>query len=246
MDRMADFITTGERDALRPFLVSFAKSASGGKSKDDDEDDDDSDDDDDEDEDDEDDDLADMSEDDLREALKKTRGSLAKASGSSKSKRERIRKLQRELDEARSGKSGKAKKSKDDDDDDSVDLDEIRDAARREGEKKGLDRVKRAEAKTALIAAGVSRERVGRFVGMLNLDDIDVDDDGEIDEDALDEAIEALKEDVPEAFARTRKRRGSVSGGSDRNGEGDDERRKKPLTASEQMAARILKKERSR
>ena len=159
MDKMHDWITTGERPL--PFYVSpFAKSASGGKSRDDEdddeEDDEDSDDEDDEEEDDEDDDeFADLSEAEIRAELKKATERLTKAGGSVKSKRASIRKLKRELEDARKPKP--AGKSKGGDDDEAPDLDAIRDAAKAEAKAEADTRIKRSEAKAALVAAGVTR-----------------------------------------------------------------------------------------
>lgn len=239
MDRMSQWLTTGE--APMPHgVIGFAKSASGGggKSKrrdsdDDDEDDEEEDDDeDDEDEDDdEDDDLADLSDDELRAELKKARASLSKAGGSVKSKRAKIRKLNRELEDARKPKP--AAKKKGGEDDDEPDLDTIRSEARADGEKAGLTRAKKAEARAALLQAGVNPERVAKAVGLIDLDELDLDDDGL---DGIDEAIDDLKADWPEMFATKRKRRGSVAGEGDRDGDAAKARKSK-MTPSERQAA---------
>lgn len=241
MDKMHDWITTGERPM--PFgVVSFAKSASGGgnsrrdeEDDSDDDDDDDSDDDDDDDSDDDeegDDEFADLSESELRAELKKATDRLTKAGGSVKSKRARIRKLNRELEDARKPKT--AGKKKGDEDDDAPDLDAIREAAKAEAKTEADNRIKRSEAKAALVAAGVSREQAADLVGFVKLDDLDFDDDGEVE--GLDEEIERIQKKYPTFFAKPgRRRRESVAGGADRGGEGA--RPKKPLTASERQAA---------
>ena len=228
MDRMAEWITTGERPL--PFYVRpFAKSASGGSSNDDDDSDDDDDDDEDDDDEDED---ADKSDEELREELKKTRAALSKANGASAKRRRALREKERELEEARKPKP----KAKKDGDDDAPDLDTIRHEAKAEGEKAGTLRAKKAEAKSALLAAGVSPERVGRLVGMLDLDELDLDDDGL---DGIDDAIDDLRKDVPEFFAKKRTRRESVAGERDRDGA---EKRRKPKSASEQAADKLLRR----
>ena len=240
MDKMHNWITTGERPL--PFYVSpFAKSASGGKSRDDDEDSDDEDDDsddDDEDEDDEeeddDDEFADLSEAEIRAELKKATERLTKAGGSVKSKRASIRKLKRELEDARKPKpAGKSKGG----DEEAPDLDAIRDAAKAEAKAEADTRIKRSEAKAALVAAGVSREVAADLIGFVKLDDLDLDDDGEVE--GLDEEIERIQKKYPTFFAKTtgRRRRESVAGGADRGGEGA--RPKKPLTASQRQAALV-------
>ena len=224
MDKMHDWITTGERPL--PFFVSpFAKSASGGKSRDEDDDEDE------EEEDDDDDEFADLSEAEIRAELKKATERLTKAGGSVKSKRASIRKLKRELEDARKPKpSGKSKG----DDDEAPDLDAIRDAAKAEAKAEADTRIKRSAAKAALVAAGVSREVAADLIGFVKLDDLDLDDDGEVE--GLDEEIERIQKKYPTFFAKTtgRRRRESVAGGADRGGEGA--RPKKPLTASERQA----------
>ena len=227
MDRMSDWITTGERP-LPFFVTPFAKSASGSSPKDDDEDDDEDDDDDDEgDEDD------DKSDDELRAELKRTREALKKTNLQSKKRRQTLREKERELEEARKPKQ---KKKSDDDDDDSPDLDTIRHEAKSEGEKAGTLRAKKAEAKAALLGAGVPSERVVKAVGLLDLDDLDLDDDGL---DGIDDAVADLRREWPELFARKRTRRESVAGEGDRDG---NRERKKPKSASEQAADKLLRR----
>lgn len=237
---MHDWITTGERPL--PFFVSaFAKSASGGKSKRDDDDDDDGGDDDggddeDDDEDDDDDDdgdddeFADLSESELRAELKKATDRLSTSAGSNKVKRDRIKRLRRELEDAKKPKPAGKKK----DDDESPDLDAIREAAKAEAKAEADTRIKRSEAKAALVAAGVTREVAADLIGFVKLDDLDFDEDGEVE--GLDEEIERIQKKYPTFFAKAgRRRRESVAGGADRGGEGA--RPKKPLTASERQAA---------
>lgn len=227
--KMHEWITTGEPPALLPFLSSFAKSASGSSSNDDDDDDDDDGDDDDDDDDDPD---ADKSEDDLRAELKSIRGALAKANGQSAKRRKLLRQREAELEEARKPKSKKSK----DDDDDGPDLDTIRHEAKSEGEKAGIARAKKAEAKSALLAAGVNPERVTKAVGLLDLDELDLDDDGL---DGVDDAIEDLRKSWPELFAKKRKRREGVGG--DRGPDPDKgSGRGKEKSASEKAADKLL------
>lgn len=228
MYNLTDWITTGERE-LPFFVAPFAKSASGSSSNDNDDDDDE----DDDEEDDEDDEDADKSDEELREELKKTRAALSRANGASAKRRRALREKERELEEAR---KPKPKKKASDDDEDAPDLDTIRHEAKTEGEKVGILRAKKAEAKSALLAAGVSPERVGRLVGMLDLDELDLDDDGL---DGIDDAIDDLRKDVPEFFAKKRTRRESVAGERDRDG---TEKRRKPKSASEQAADKLLRR----
>ena len=223
MRKMTDFIRAIEGEPTLPFFVrSFAKSTAGGKSKDDDDDEDD-----DEDEDPD----ADKSDEELRAELKATRASLAKANGQSAKRRKALRARERELEEARKPKP----KKKDDDDGDGPDLDTVRHEARVEGEKAGTLRAKRAEAKAALLSAGVNPARVVKATGLIDLDELDLDDDGL---DGIDEAIDDLRKEWPELFAKQRRqRRESVAGEGDRGGE---KRRTKAKTASERAAEQLL------
>lgn len=230
MARMAEWITSGERP-LPVFVSSFAKSASGSSSKDDDADDDEDDEDDEEDEDDPD---EDKDEDELRAELKAVRASLSAAGGSVKSKRDRIKKLTRELNEARAPKPAKKKAAGDADDE--IDVDEIRETAKREGESAGLARAKRAEAKAELLAAGVSRDKIALALRNVDLEDMDLDDEGL---DGIDDAIAELRTALPALFVKKRTRRESVAGDGDRDGR-DTSSKRKPKTASEIAAARVL------
>lgn len=220
----------------RPGIATFAKPADGGGGDDDDLDDDDDDDDGDDDDPDE-----DKSEDELRAELKRVRASLKTANGSSAKRRKRARDLQRQLDEARagSGKGGKPKGGKGGDDDDDVDVDAIRAAATAEARKASDERIKRSEGKSALLAAGVPADKVKRAVGLLDLSDLDVDDDGEVD--GLEDAVDALKDEWPELFAKpgARRKRESVAGDGDRNGE-RGERESKTKSASQKQADALL------
>ena len=70
----------------------------------------------------------------------------------------------------------------------------------------------RADAKVAAVAAGVKAERVNRFLKLVDLSDVDVDDKtGEPDSDAIKAAITEALEDVPEFKAGDGK--GGESGG---------------------------------
>lgn len=214
----------------RPGFSSFAKADDGGGRDDDDDVDDEEDDDDD----DEGDDLADLSDDELRAELKKTRESLSKASGSSKVKRDRIKKLRDELAEAQRKPTPK---KTDDDESDKPDADAIRAEADRAANERANTRIVKAEARGALAVAGVAPDRVARAVGLLDLKGIDVDDDGEVD--GLDDAIDSLKREWPELFPAERKRRSSTAGDDDRDGDAG-RRAKGKKTTSELQAEAML------
>jgi len=66
-------------------------------------------------------------------------------------------------------------------------------------------RIIRAEAKSVLAAAGITdRADVSAVLGVLNLSSIEVDDDGEVDSDALEEVVERLRKAFGGAPTRPR------------------------------------------
>lgn len=74
-------------------------------------------------------------------------------------------------------------------------------------------RVIRAEAKAAALAAKVKPERAKAFLKILDLDDIEVDDDGEPDGDAIKAAVKATLELMPEFKGTATGASGSEHGG---------------------------------
>ena len=196
----------------------------GGAGDDEDEDDEDDDEDDDDDDPDE-----GKSEEELRAELKKVRQSLGKANGSSKRNLRRRRELEAEL-----ATKGKGKKKGDDDE---LDVEAIRETARAEGKRAGDDRVKLAEVKASLAAAGITDPKTRtRLARMVDLSELDLDDDGEVD--GIDDAIDTLREDLPALFEKPRRKRESVAGGSDRSGAGGGASKAK--SASERQAEGLL------
>lgn len=229
VDKMHEWITTGERP-LPSFVIPFAKSVSGSGS-DDEEDDDEDDEEDDEEDDDPD---ADKTSEELAAELKSVRSALAKANGQSAKRRKALRAKEAELEAARKPKP----RAKKDDDEDGPDLDTIRHEARAEGSKEGIARAKRAEAKSSLLAAGVNPGRVAKAVGLLDLDELDLDDDGL---DGIDDEIEDLRKDWPELFAKSRRRRQSVAGERDADdGKGERRGKREAKSASERAADKLL------
>lgn len=222
----------------RPGIRSFAAPADGGGGKGDEDDDDEDDDDEDDDEDDDPD--ADKDEETLRAELKQVRAALAGAKGSSKRNLRRRRELEAQL--AKGGDKGKPKsKGKgDDDEDDKPDVEAIREQARREGRAEA-DKVRKADkAELALARAGVAGDaKLKRAVRMLDLDDLDIDDDGTVE--GLDDAIAELKSELPELFGTVRKRR-STAGGADRDGDDKAAKSTKGKDASALQAAALLGK----
>lgn len=58
----------------------------------------------------------------------------------------------------------------------------------------------KAEAKGALVQAGAKPDRVARLVRLLDVDEISVDEKGNVDEDDLQAEVERVKEEWPELF----------------------------------------------
>lgn len=105
--------------------------------------------------------------------------------------------------------------------------------AKEEAEKAVEDKYKgllvRAEAKAALTDAGLTSGHE-RFIKMLDMDAIEVEDDGDIE--GLTEQIQALKKDFPEVFDAKKK----VAGKADAGGKTPAN---KKMTSAERIAANL-------
>lgn len=140
---------------------------------------------------------------------------------------------QADLDALVERRLGKAKRKWDDEAKtyaDRVKMDEAEraKAERADAEKVSAEKVKgantrmiKAEAKSAALAAGVKADRLSRFLRNVDLDNVDVDDDGNLDEKAVADAVKAALADVPE-FAATGNGNGAGKGASaEFNGNGN-------------------------
>lgn len=205
----------------------FSSMAQGGDDGGGDDDGDEQDDDDEDEEDDRGDDPdAGKSDEELRAELKSVRDSLTKANGQSKARRLKLKQRETELAEARKPKP------KADDGDDKPDAEALRATIEAEVNAKANIRTIKAEAKGALRGIGVPSDQVASIVNMLSLDDVDVDDDGNVD--GIDDAIEDLKTKFPQLFPRSRKK-ASIAGAADRDGRGQSKTR----TTSQIQADRL-------
>lgn len=101
---------------------------------------------------------------------------------------------------------------------------------RREAEEAAMAKAKpglvRTAAKDAFKAAGLILPEKGshdtafaRVTRLINLDDVDVDDDGEVT--GLDDQVKAIKRDYPELFTRRGASRVNAGAGSSKDGAGD-------------------------
>lgn len=210
----------------RPGIVTAAAADDGGGA--DDREDDDLDDEDDEEDDDPD---AGKTEEELRAELKAARATAAQLLSSRKSERDKRRQAQKRAAELE-GKIGKGAAS---DDEDSPEARAAAlEAARREERERADRKVKLAEARGALRAAGIDPARLDRALGLIDLGELDVDDDGNVD--GIDDAIETLKGDLPELFAPKTRQRRNVAGRERR----DDESGGQPKSAAQRHAEAIL------
>lgn len=92
----------------------------------------------------------------------------------------------------------------------------------------------RSAAKAAFLEAGLqggTPERIARVVRMLDLDALDIDDDGDVT--GLSEQVAAIKKDYPELFTPTDKRPPRLSTGDKPPTNG------KTLTTGEKIAAQV-------
>lgn len=207
--------------------------------KDDDEDDDDdSDDDEDDDDEDDDDDDDELDEDEAKAELKAVRAALKAANAQGAKRRTSVKALKTRLAKAERdlAASRTSKPKADDDKGTEVDVEAVKSSAKLEAEQAAEVKVKRAEVRGALRAAGVKADVLDKAARLIDLDDLDVNDDGSVD--GIDEAIADARKSVPGLFGgKAPARRRSVAGPSDRDGERGPKPKK--LTTSEIQAKQI-------
>ncbi|MCU1617785.1 MAG: hypothetical protein JWO98_5325 [Frankiales bacterium] len=209
-----------------PRLRTVADPEGGGGNDDDDE----SNDDDDDSDDDEDDPDADKTDEEIRAELKSTRDALKGANGVSKKRRIALKAKEAELIEARKPKAVTTDPKTE------IDVDAIKSEATREAMAIADTRAKKSEVRGALRAAGIKPERIAKLVGMVNLDDLDVDDD---EVTGVDDAVDELKREWPELFGVVKTKRRPVAGGGDRDGDRETASKK---SASQLQAERLAGK----
>ena len=112
-------------------------------------------------------------------------------------------------------------------------------AARVEAEKRYKPAAVRSAAKAAFLEAGLndaSPERVKKLLRMVDLDDVDVDGDGDVT--GLDEQIESVKDDYPELFrpAEQPRKRATKLDAANRQTGGTD----RPSSTGEKIAAALF------
>lgn len=94
----------------------------------------------------------------------------------------------------------------------------------------------RSSARAAFLEAGLADarpERVSKLMRMLDMDAIDIDDDGEVT--GLDDQVATIKADYPELFAKAKTPVPRIDGSNRNAGNGQS-----PKTTGEKIAAMVL------
>lgn len=219
----------------RPGVRLFAKPADGGGKDDDDAED--GDDDDDEDDDNDADEDADKDEATLRAELKATRASLAAAQGATAAARRKRQSLRGELDKVRRELANRGRSKKTDDEDEPEGLtDADLDNARAEGQRASEAKAIKAAARSALKAAGASADNLGDLVRLIDMDDLELDEDGDVD--GLEDEVARLRTRHPSLFAKAKPRSKRKIGGDGEDDERDGNADKRSV--SQRQADAIL------
>jgi hypothetical protein len=147
-----------------------------------------------------------------------------------------VKMTQAELDKLIDGRLAKARKSWDDEAKQKAERAKMDEAERLKAEKADAEkaaadkvtgankRIITAEAKLAALAAGVPKERLTRFLRNVDLDDIDVSDDGDVDEKAVAKAVKDALDDVPEFKGSANGHSGNGQSGGEHNGGGQQKK----------------------
>lgn len=148
-----------------------------------------------------------------------------------KKNRDRVREVEKENRRLKKGVTSSRKKDDDDSDEDD-------DAPSQRTVALEL-KLKKSAAKAALLEAGLTGE-AGRFVRMLDFDDVDIDDDGDVD--GLEDQIDELKDDYPEFFVDSKKPIRRRAPGSRDTGSGRGKADDKPKSSTARLAAQLVGK----
>lgn len=175
----------------------------------------------------------------LRAELKASRAALATAKGTSTKAFAKRRELKGELARLNGllagGKTAEKDEAGEDTGPTAAQIAARLDAARLEGSSAADVRAIKSAARGYLAGAGAAEGDIGDLVRLLDIDELDLDEDGNVE--GLDEQISALKVRRPGMFG-TRSKRRRISGDGD-----DGEERKSKVdtrTPSELQAAAIL------
>lgn len=97
--------------------------------------------------------------------------------------------------------------------------------------------VVKAQARAAFAEAGLKGDSVARVVRLLDLDDLDIDDEGSVT--GLNEQIEEIKQDFPELFAATANSTGTTRRTSRVDGANKPAGSTKPQSSAERIASML-------
>jgi hypothetical protein len=167
-----------------------------------------------------------------QEEFERIKRALSKANSEAKKNRLKLKDLLKTTPDSKDGKS--------DDKSRELDRERIRNEVSEAEQDKWKKRVVRQAAKAALLEAGLRGDPT-KLARLVDEDDVDVDDDGEIT-DGLEEQVDSIKEDYPDLFedknsppARNTRRTRIDAGGT----------RERPparrLTSAEKIQAQVLK-----
>jgi hypothetical protein len=190
-----------------------------------------------------------------KEEWERTRSSLSKANKQAKNYRLKLRDAQRTQSSTSRSSTSSSDDSKEGKKDDSrareQERERIRLDAETDAETKWKSKVVQNAARAALKEAGLLGDSK-KLAKLVDIDEVDVDEDGEVDEDSLAEQIEQIKEDYPELFNEDRDRerergyrRGrpaSVTRIDAGNRGGGSPVRKTPASTAEQIAGTVLRR----
>ena len=150
-----------------------------------------------------------------KDEWERTQKALAKANGEAKTRREELATLRKQGEDASTTASREAAEA---------------------AEKKFKPVAVRSAAKSALLEAGLqgaTPERVAKLVRMLDIDALEIDDDGEVS--GLTDQVAAVKKDYPELFTAQKQKPPHISG-SDRTPSNGH----RPMRSSDLLAAQVL------
>ena len=152
-----------------------------------------------------------------KDAWEKTQKALAKANNEAKTRREELSALRKQGEDASTTASREAAEA---------------------AEKKFKPIAVRSAAKSALLEAGLqgaTPERVAKLVRMLDIDALDIDDDGEVT--CLTEQVASVKKDYPELFTAQEKKVTRLQGSDRTPSNGNRPRRSSDLLAAQVLGA---------
>lgn len=154
-----------------------------------------------------------------------SRSELRKAIAERQKAKKELRDVRQENEELKQANEGAEEKA----------AREARKAAAEEVEAKYKPLVVRTTARAAMLEAGIQPAKADKAIKLLNMDDLEIDDDGEVT--GLTAQIDELKDEWPELFAAPESERKPERRGS-RAADGADKRPSKPkqLSATEQQA----------